>query len=310
MAASRVGERLAAGPRRGLGCADLIAAEAVGHRGGLRDLVGALGDEPAVVVARAADALKKVLQREPRGCDRGFSPRHDIARPGLGCMGWGRWTDRGSGGRHWRAGWESSARIAFRDQGELTLQVIGIVGRLWTAEMFVQVVELVVKKVDFAGKGLDFGFGAAVDFEVEFGAQAVAGVLAVLAHHDDRGLDGGEHREKEIEQNEGVRVPGAPFEQDVDGGIDGQDNGEGDDEGPRAAKGCDAVGDAFAEGFALVDELVGVAGGTACDESLGGVDFAGDDGEEIKAGHGLALEELGEIVTVDLDAGGRVHGDG
>ena len=72
----------------------------------------------------------------------------------------------------------------------------------------VDVAYYVGEVVELAAEGLDFGFGAAVDFEVEFAAEAVAGVLAVLAHHDDRRLDGGEHGEEEVEQDEGVGVPG------------------------------------------------------------------------------------------------------
>ena len=58
------------------------------------------------------------------------------------------------------------------------------------------------------GKILDFGFGAAVDVVVEFAAHAILRVLAVLAHHDDRRLNGGEHREKQIEQDERIGIPG------------------------------------------------------------------------------------------------------
>ena len=73
------------------------------------------------------------------------------------------------------------------------------------------------------GERLNFCFGADVDLVVEFAAHAVLRVLAVLAHHDDRGLHGGEHREEQIEQDEGVRVPGAVLEGDVDPGVADED---------------------------------------------------------------------------------------
>jgi len=47
----------------------------------------------------------------------------------------------------------------------------------------------------------DFEFGFQVDFVVVHGALSVAFLLAILAHHDDRSLDGGEGREHEVEQN-------------------------------------------------------------------------------------------------------------
>src|SRR5450631_909686 len=63
------------------------------------------------------------------------------------------------------------------------------------------------QQMEFAGQALDIGGGAAVDVEVEFAAQAVFGVLPVLAHHDDGRLDGGQHGKKQIEQDEGIGVP-------------------------------------------------------------------------------------------------------
>ncbi len=79
---------------------------------------------------------------------------------------------------------------------------------------------------------LDLSFGAQVDVEVELAAQAVLGVLAVLAHHDDRRLDGGEHREKQIKQDEGIGIPGLAVKKDIDGRVDEDGDGEGDDEVP------------------------------------------------------------------------------
>src|SRR5215471_15050623 len=76
------------------------------------------------------------------------------------------------------------------------------------ANQVFDVAYLVDDEVEFARECLDFGFGAAVDIEVEFAAEAVLSVLAILAHHDDRRLEGGEHGEKEVEKDEGVGIPG------------------------------------------------------------------------------------------------------
>ena len=68
-AARDVRERLAAGPGRGLGCASSLALEAVQDGGILQGLLDALRDPRARVVARAANALKKAQEREPRVLD-------------------------------------------------------------------------------------------------------------------------------------------------------------------------------------------------------------------------------------------------
>jgi len=62
---SAVRDSLAAGPVRGLGCANVVAAEAVGSPVLVRELVAALQDEREVVVVRAANALKKVQIERP-----------------------------------------------------------------------------------------------------------------------------------------------------------------------------------------------------------------------------------------------------
>src|SRR5713226_6847820 len=64
-------------------------------------------------------------------------------------------------------------------------------------EKVLEVAHLLPQQIQFARQPLDFGFGAAVDGIVQFTAHAVLHVLAVLAHHDDRRLDGREQRQDE-----------------------------------------------------------------------------------------------------------------
>ena len=192
----------------------------------------------------------------------------------------------------------------------LAAEVVFAAGFGGEAEAVVDVADEVGESVDFAAEGLDFRFGAAVDVEVEFGAEAVAGVLAVLTHHDDRGLDGGEHGEEEVQEDVGVRVPGFAAADVAQQGVGDEGDAEGDDEGPGAAEAGDLVRDAFAEGFLLVDEFVGVAIGADADELLGGVNLACGDGEHVEAGQGLAGEQDGDIVAVDLEAGSGLGGGG
>ena len=60
-----VRERLAFGPKRGLGAANSIAAQAARDEETLSELVAALKDDRAAVAGRAANALKKVQQMRP-----------------------------------------------------------------------------------------------------------------------------------------------------------------------------------------------------------------------------------------------------
>lgn len=62
-------ERLAAGPQRGLGCAREVAAEALERPQVLRSLIDALTDERPLVVARAANALKRIHAADPNALE-------------------------------------------------------------------------------------------------------------------------------------------------------------------------------------------------------------------------------------------------
>lgn len=64
-----VRDQLAGGPARGLGCAPQMAKAALHDAALLHGLVHAAEDDRAVVAARAANALKKVQQANPRALD-------------------------------------------------------------------------------------------------------------------------------------------------------------------------------------------------------------------------------------------------
>ena len=64
-AAASVRERLAGGQSRGLGCANAIVVEALRSPDVLAELVAAAQDKRAVVMIRAANALKKVQEAQP-----------------------------------------------------------------------------------------------------------------------------------------------------------------------------------------------------------------------------------------------------
>lgn len=181
-----------------------------------------------------------------------------------------------------------------------------------SSEQVFQVFDFVREQVEFVAEGLDFGFAAAIDFEVEFTAEAVFGVGSVLTHHDDRGLEGGEHGEEEIEQDEGVRIPGTGSEEDAEAGIDDEAAQEGEDELPGAAEAGYGVCDALSPSGFFFDERVGIAAGAHLDEALGGVELAAHHGEHVEAGLGLAFEKDSDVVAVNLEAGGLFcsHGVG
>ena len=58
----------------------------------------------------------------------------------------------------------------------------------------VHIADLIGQQVQLIRETLNLRFGASIDVVVQLAAYAVFLVLTVLAHHDDRGLDGGQHR--------------------------------------------------------------------------------------------------------------------
>src|SRR5208283_2718513 len=137
------------------------------------------------------------------------------------------------------------------------------------AQEFFYVGDAVADVVDLLRDTLNFSVGVAIDLEVEFTSHAVFMVLTVLAHHDDRCLEGSQHREKEIQQNERVGVPGLAAHDDVDDGIDDCGREKQNDEGPGAAKCSDSVSDALSGGGLLINDLVGWAHGAATCQLVG-----------------------------------------
>src|SRR5206468_12903102 len=91
--------------------------------------------------------------------------------------------------------------------------------RQFFAQQIFDVVHLISQQIELAGQTLNIGRGATVDFIIQFAAQAVFGVLAILAHHDDRRLDGGEHGEEQVQQNEGIGIPSDLLENYVEPGV-------------------------------------------------------------------------------------------
>src|SRR5262245_63571801 len=88
--------------------------------------------------------------------------------------------------------------------------------------------------------------GLEIDAIVVERALAVPRLLAALAHHDDRRLDGGDAGQHEIEQDERVGVERIGGVQ-VGGDPDAHANAENNEEAPASAEGRQHVGGSFAE---------------------------------------------------------------
>ena len=55
------------------------------------------------------------------------------------------------------------------------------------------ILDLVQDQIHAARQGLNLRLRAPVDFEIQLAADAIFSVLPILAHHDDRRLNGGQH---------------------------------------------------------------------------------------------------------------------
>lgn len=102
--------------------------------------------------------------------------------------------------------------------------------------------------IDFLVELADFEFRLQVHLVVINRSLAVAVFLAVLAHHDHRGLEGGQRREDEVEQNERIGVERFGEErQQVHAYPERDEYAEDDDELPASAETGDDIGHALAK---------------------------------------------------------------
>jgi hypothetical protein len=131
--------------------------------------------------------------------------------------------------------------------------------RAQRAQFVVDVTNLLSEAIELPGHPLDLGRGAAVDVEIELAADAVLLILAILTHHDDRRLDGGDHRQDQIQQNEWVWIPCALAEAHISEYVNGQQDDRRDDKCPRAAEAAHDIREPLAEGLLGFDQLVRIA---------------------------------------------------
>ena len=106
----------------------------------------------------------------------------------------------------------------------------------------------------------DLELGLEIDLVIVFAAQSIPRFATVLAHHDDRRLQGGERGEDQVHQDVGVGIK-CPARQDeaVDHHPEEKDHAEENDERPTAAERRDRVGELLAEGQFLLELFADVA---------------------------------------------------
>src|SRR5215469_1362485 len=182
--------------------------------------------------------------------------------------------------------------------------------QLFLAQQVFDISNFFAKQIQFARKSLNVGCRAPIDVVIQLAAQAVLRVLAVLAHHDHWRLNGRKEREKKIQKNERVRIPGGPSQGNVDGDVDDGQDAENNNECPRASKLRHGVSNAFAKGGFAFNDFVGVAAGAQAHDLLRSMELLAKDGEHVHAGMRLSLEQSGDIVARDLQTGGLFQGDG
>src|SRR5438128_2794701 len=115
--------------------------------------------------------------------------------------------------------------------------------------------------IDFLVQMPNLQLGFQIDFVIVFRAQPVARFGTVLAHHDDRRLDGGQTGENQIEKNERISIKRSGSEQHgVRTDPDEDKSAKCNEKFPTAAELGNAVGESLAESEFFFELLLDVAG--------------------------------------------------
>src|SRR6266478_6446793 len=115
--------------------------------------------------------------------------------------------------------------------------------------------------IDFLVQMPNLQLGFQIDFVIVFRAQTIARFGPVLAHHDDRRLDGSQTGENQIEKNERIRIERSGSKQHGVGADPHDDNSaKCNEKFPTAAELGNAVGESLAESEFFFELLLDVAG--------------------------------------------------
>ena len=118
--------------------------------------------------------------------------------------------------------------------------------RALSSQQTTYIIHLFVQQIQFSRQPLNLRFGSPIHIEIQFAAQPVLSVLAILAHHDDRRLDRRQHGEKQVQQNKRVRIPSAAAPKYINQRVDRHQSQERNNKGPGPAKIRDRIGNPFA----------------------------------------------------------------
>src|SRR5260370_29139799 len=116
-----------------------------------------------------------------------------------------------------------------------------------SSQQIFEVAQLFPQQIQLPCQALNFRLGAPVHGVVQFTSHAILHVLPVLAHHDDRRLNGREQRQNEIQQDKWIGIPGRPAHAYVDRRIDAAQDEKTNNKGPRPAEQHHGVRDAFGQ---------------------------------------------------------------
>src|SRR5213596_395663 len=115
--------------------------------------------------------------------------------------------------------------------------------------------------IDFLVQMPDLQLGFQIDLVIVLRSQPITRLRAVLAHHDDRRLDGGQTGENQVEQNKRIRIKRSGSEQDgVRTDPDEDKSAKCNEKFPTAAELGNAVGESLAESEFFFELLLDVAG--------------------------------------------------
>src|SRR5205809_1941527 len=115
--------------------------------------------------------------------------------------------------------------------------------------------------IDFLVQMPNLQLGFQIDFVIVFRAQPIARFGTVLAHHDDRRLDGGQTGENQDEKNERIRIKRSGSKQHgVRTDPDEDKSAKCNEKFPTAAELGNAVGESLAESEFFFELLLDVAG--------------------------------------------------
>src|SRR5438094_6632407 len=99
------------------------------------------------------------------------------------------------------------------------------------------------------------------------------------------------------------------MQQYVGGGISTQDERKGNNKRSGSTETGYGIGDAFAEGFFLFDDLIWISRRTQTHKLLRSVELAPEHGKHIHSGVGLAFEQNLNVVAIDFKADGFLLGN-